>query len=152
MAQAAQVIELLTDINGSSIHAEALTAAGSTVVPGDLVEVTAAGEIQEHSTADGIQQKLFALTNLATAGTIDDAYTAGVTARYGAFSPGQEVFATLAASQTATPATALVSNGDGTLKVDAAIDATTITGAVVGYPTESVTTTGATARIKVRLV
>ena len=60
-------------------------------------------------------------------------------------------FMTLAASQTATRITALVSNGDGTLKIDAAIDATTITGAVIGYPIDPVTTTGATARIKVRI-
>jgi hypothetical protein len=149
MAQSPQVIELTTDC---SLHSEALTAAGSAVLPGHLVELTAAGELQEHSTADGAQGKLFALTNLATAGTIADAYGVGETARYGAFKSGQEVYAVLAASQTATPATALVSNGDGTLKLNAAVAGATEEGAIVGYPIESVTTTGATARIKIRLI
>lgn len=151
MAQSVQAIELLAGVNGSPIVSEALTASGSTVVPGDLVEFTAAGEVQEHSTADGIAEKLIALPNLPVAGTIDDAYTAGVTARFGAFHSGQEVLMTLAASQTATRLTPLVSNGDGTLKI-ATVSATTLVGAVVGYPIEPVTTTGATARIKVRIL
>ena len=151
MAQSVQVIELLTCAAGAGIHDEALTATGSTVTPGDLVEFTAAGEIQEHSTADGVAEKLVALPNLPVAGTIDDAYTAGVTARFGAYHGGQEVLMTLAASQTATRLTPLVSNGDGTLKI-ATVDATTLVGAVVGYPVEPVTTTGATARIKVRIL
>ena len=94
MSQAAQVIELLTDINGSLIHSEALSASGSTIVPGDLVTLNAAGEVLEHATADGTAQKLIALTNLANAGTIDDAYLAGETTRFGAAHSGQEVFMT----------------------------------------------------------
>ncbi len=151
MAQEAEVIELLTDLNGSLIHSERLTASGSSVTPGDLVVLNAANEVLEHATADGTAQKLIALTNLATGGDIDTAYAVGETARFGAAHSGQEVFMTLATSQTATRITALVSNGDGALKIDAAIDATTITGAVIGYPIDPVTTTGATARIKVRI-
>lgn len=151
MAQAAQVIALKTAVKGEPIDSEALTASGSAILPGHLVEITAAGEVQEHSTANGNQQLLFANTNLPVAGTIDDAYPVGDTARYSAFSAGQEVNAILTTSQTATPATALASAGDGTLQI-ITIDATTVDGAVVGYPTESVTTTGATARIAVRLV
>ena len=150
MAQTPQVIELLTDTNGSFIHDEAITASGSAVVPGDLVELTAAGEVQEHSTADGGTQKAFALTNLPVAGTVDDAYAVGETCRFGYAHSGQIVYATLAASQTATRLTPLVSNGDGTLKI-ATLSATTLATAIVGYPVEPVTTTGATARIKVRI-
>ena len=149
MAQEAQVIELLTDTNGSYIHAEAITAAASSVVPGELVEVTAAGELQANSTADGAAQKLIALTNLCTAGTIDKQYAVGETARYGAAHSGQEGYVWLAASQTATPITPLGSNGDGSLKI-VTVSATTLAGSIVAYPLESVTTTGAKARIKVR--
>ena len=151
MAQEAQVIELLTDLNGSSIHSEALTDAGTAIIPGYLVEYTVGGDIQEHATAEGVAQKLIALTNLCTAGTIDKVYAAGETARFGAFHAGQEVFMWLAASQTATRATPLVSNGDGTLKTEVA-SATTLVGALVGFPVEPVVTTGAAARIKVRII
>ena len=150
MSQAAQVIELLTNTNGSFIQDEALSASGSTITPGDLLAINAAGEVLEHATADGISQKAIALTNIANAGEIDDVYLAASTVRYGFAQSGQVAFMTLATSQVATRITALVSNGDGTLKI-ATISATTITGAVVGYPVEPVTTTGATARIKVRI-
>ena len=150
MSQAAQVIELLTSTNGAFIQAEAISASGSSIVPGDLLAINAAGEVLEHATSDGISQKAIALKNLATAGEIDDAYAVGETVSYGFAQPGQIAYMTLATSQVATRITALVSNGDGTLKI-ATISATTITGAVVGYPVEPVTTTGATARIKVRI-
>lgn len=152
MSQDSQVIELLTNTNGSFIHDEALSASGSTIVPGDLLAINAAGEVLEHATADGISQKAIALPNLPVAGTIDDAYGAAETVRFGYARSGQIAYMTLAASQTATRITALVSNGDGTLKIEGTVDATVIVGAIVGYPVEPVTTTGATARIKVRIL
>jgi hypothetical protein len=151
MAQTPQVIELLICDAGKFITAEALAASGSTIIPGDLLAINAAGEVLEHATADGISQKAIALPNISNAGTIDDAYTAAETVRYGFAQPGQIAYMTLAASQTATRITPLVSNGDGTLKINAAVGAAIIAGAVVGYPVEPVTTTGATARIKVRI-
>ena len=151
MSQTAQVIELLTNTNGSFIQDEALSASGSTIVPGDLLAINAAGEVLEHATADGSTQKAIALTNIANAGEIDDAYLAASTVRYGYAQSGQVAYMTLAASQVATRLTPLVSNGDGTLKINAAVGAAIIAGAVVGYPVEPVTTTGATARIKVRI-
>ena len=150
MSQAAQVIELLTSTNGAFIQAEALSASGSSIVPGDLLAINAAGEVLEHATADGGTQKAIALKNLATAGEIDDAYAVGETVSYGFAHAGQVAFMTLATSQTATRLTPLVSNGDGSLKI-ATLGAGTLEGAVVGYPVEPVTTTGATARIKVRI-
>lgn len=151
MSQAPQVIQLLADTEGKFIHDEALSAAGSAIVPGMLVELTAAGTVQEHSTADGATQKAIALSNLANASTIDDAYAVGETVRFGYAHSGQIAYMTLAASQTATRITPLVSNGDGTLKINAAAAGATEEGAIVGWPVEPVTTTGATARIKVRI-
>jgi len=96
MSQDPQVIELLVDAAGRSIHNEALAAVGSAIKPGYLVEEVA-GTVQEHSTAAANAQKLFALANPAVGGTIDDAYAAGDTVRYGAFHSGQPVYALLPA-------------------------------------------------------
>lgn len=147
MAQALQVIELLTDTNGSPVNKEALSATGSAIVPGMLVEETSAGEVQEHSTAAGAAQNAYALTNLPVAGTIDDAYTAGVTCRYGVFSSGQGVNALVAAGATAIPAGSEVeSAGDGTVRVLAA-------GEILGYAQAAVDNSGGgtTARIQITI-
>ena len=73
MSQAAQVIAALGGINGQSVHDEALAAAASAIKPGHLVEELAAGTVQEHSGTALNAQKLFALTDLTLAATIDDA-------------------------------------------------------------------------------
>lgn len=121
MSQDPQVIELLADTAGQSIHNEALSAAASAIVPGDLVEELAAGTVQEQSTAGASAQRLFALTNLAVGGDIDRAYVVGETVRYGAFQSGQEVYARVAAG---APAIVIGDNvdpaGDGTVKKVAA--------------------------------
>ena len=121
MAQTAEVIELLADSAGQSIHNEALSAAASAIVPGDMVEELAAGTVQEQSTAGARAQKLFALTNLGNGSDIDEAYAVGETVRYGAFHSGQEVFARVAAGAPAIViGDELDPAGDGTLKKIAA--------------------------------
>lgn len=155
MAQSPQVIELLTDASGSMIHGEALSAAGSSIYPGDLLEMLAAGTVQEHSTAADNAQKMFALTNLATAGTIDDAYAVGETVRYGIGHSGQKIYARLAAAATAvTKGMALESAGDGTVRkitTDAATDDTQ-RDAIVGYADESVDNSGGGSTVRIRIV
>lgn len=156
MAQAPQVIQLLTDTAGSFIHSEALSAAGSAIVPGMLVEELAAGTVQEHSVAAGNAQKLFALADLSNAGTIDDAYPVGANVRYGCAHSGQEVYALLAASAAAVVKGApLQSAGDGTLRVLATSAATSQAqrNGIVGYALEAVDNSagGSLARIKVRV-
>lgn len=147
MSQESQVIQLLTDAAGSFIHAEALAAAASAIVPGMLVEETAAGEVQEQGTAAAAAQKAFALSNLSNAGTIDDVYGVGATVRYGFAHSGQPVFALVAAGAGAIVAGGAVeAAGDGTLRA--------ATGAnIIGYAMESVDNSGGgtTARIKVRV-
>ena len=71
-----QVIELINGEKGAFIHDEDPADAGTAIIPGMLVERTATG-VQEHSTAAGNSQCLFALPNLCTAGTIDTAYAIG---------------------------------------------------------------------------
>ena len=156
MAQLAQVIQLLTDALGSFIQSEAKAAAGSAIVPGMLVEELAAGTVQEHSTAAGNAQKLFALPDLSNAGTIDTVYPVGSTVRYGCAHSGQEAYALLAASATAVVKGApLQSAGDGTLRVlatDAATSQSERNG-IVAYALEAVDNSagGSLARIKVRV-
>lgn len=132
MAQAQQVIELLTDEKGSTIHNERAAAAGSTIVPGDLVEVTSGDEVQEHSTAQGAAQNAYALTDLPVAGTIDDTYAVGATVRYGIAHSGQEINGRVAVGAPAIAiGDALESAGDGTLQAFT-------TGVILGYANEAV--------------
>lgn len=153
MSDTAQVIELLTNISGSFINNERLAAAGSAIIPGMLVEEVL-GVVQEHSTAAGNAQKLFALTNISTGGTIDDVYAVGGTARYGAAHSGQPAFALLAASATAVlDGTPLESAGNGTVRLavsDAATD-TTQRDSIVGYATEAVDNSGGGASVRIAI-
>lgn len=156
MAQAPQVIELLAGEAGAFLHAEALAAAGSAIVPGMLVEITSTGTVQEHSTAAANAQKAFALPNLPNGGTIDDVYPVGDLVRYGVARSGQEAYALVAAAATAVPqGAALESAGDGTLRVQTAAAATSQAqrDSVVAYALEAVDNSGGgtTARIKVRV-
>ena len=156
MSDTPEVIELLNDAMGSFIHSEALSAAGSAIIPGMLIEEIAAGTVQEHSGAGLNAQRLFALTNLPVGGDIDDAYGAGVTVRYGAAHSGQEVFGLLAAGATAVIiGTVLESAGDGTVRIvtaDAATD-TAQRDAIAGYAIEAVDNSGGgtVARLKFRV-
>ncbi len=155
MSDTAEVIELLTDVNGSFIHEEKLSASGSAIIPGMLVEETTGGEVQEHSGAGLNAQRLFALTDLTVGGTIDDVYAVASTVRYGAAHSGQKVFGLVAASAAAIViGDALESDGDGTLRLlttDTATDDTQ-RDSIVAYATEAVDNSGggSVARIKAR--
>lgn len=152
MSQAAQVIQLLTDVNGSFIHNERLAAAASAILPGHLVEEVL-GKVQEHSTAAANAQKLFALANIANGGTIDDVYIVGESVRYGAAHAGQEVFALVAASATAiTDGIALESAGDGTLRIQTTDSATDDTqrNSVVAYAMEAVDNSGGGSAVRIK--
>lgn len=152
MSQAAQVIQLLTDMNGSFIHNERLAAAASAILPGHLVEEVL-GKVQEHSTAAANAQKLFALSSLTNGGTIDDVYTVGETVRYGAAHSGQEVFVLVAAGAPAiADGDALESAGNGTLRkvvTDAATDDTQRDSIVV-YAIEAVDNSGGGTAVRIK--
>ena len=150
MADPAQVIQALGGINGEPVNNEALSAAASAIKPGHLVEELAAGTVQEHSTAAVNAQKLIALTDTPTGGTIDDAYAVGATVRYGAFNGGQKGFLRLAASAAAIViGDALQSAGDGTVRIqttDAATDDTQ-RDSLVAYAVEAVDNSGGGAEV-----
>lgn len=156
MADSAQVIQAIGGGMGDPAVSEALSAAGSAIKPGHLLEELAAGTVQEHSTAAGNTQRLVALTNLSNGGTIDDAYAVGETVRYGAFASGQEAFLRVAAGAAAIANKAyLQSAGDGTVITLAASAATSQAQreSVVGVALEAVDNSGGGTEvfIKVRL-
>lgn len=139
---------------GFGAQREFLTGAG-TVKPGHLLAISS-GNVVIHATADGSAQKLFAVesptVDSASAANIDTLYASGDTAYTWQPMPGDVVYAILADAQTAVAGVSLlVSNGDGTLKI-ATLGAGTLESAVVGVPHESVTTSGAVARIPVRII
>jgi len=153
MSQEAQVIELLTDSNGSFIHDEELAASGSAIVPGMLVEEVAGGTVQEHSGAGLNAQKLFALANISNGGTIDDVYAVGETVRYGAAHSGQKAFALVGVVAAIVRGDALESAGDGTLRkavADAATD-TAQRDSIVGYAREAVDNSGGSVDVRIKI-
>lgn len=156
MADPAQVIQALGGINGEPVVNEALAAAATVIKPGHLLEELAAGTVQEHGGAGLNAQRLVALTDLPTGGTIDDVYTVAATVRYGAFHSGQETFMRLAASASAVViGKALESDGDGTVRIlttDTATDDTQ-RDSIVAYALEAVDNSGGGSEvfIKVRI-
>lgn len=138
-------------IKGEPLRDE-FTAVGA-VTPGHLVDPQA-GVV--HAVAETNAEKAFALENPwveATALNIDEEYAIGDTVMYGYFNAGDVVNAILAASQTIAAGDPLASGGDGTLiAVTTAVATTDVErDMIVAYAEEAVTTTTATARIKVRV-
>lgn len=124
--------------------------AGGAITPGMLLVEGSAGTVVAHATADGAAEKLFALEDELQGKTISDAYASGDPVQCWFAGRGDVVNAILTTSQTIAIGDQLVSNGDGALKAIGA--SPTIPNSVVGVSTEAVTTTTATARIKVRIV
>ncbi len=133
-------------IFGEPTRTEKLAASGSAVQPGHLLEM-ASGEYQEHSTADGYARKLFALENqthdIADGANLATAYVAGGIVYAGEFKQGDIVYARVATGQSLVEGVSiLVSNGDGTLKIDT-LDATDLVGKIVAVAGETKTTSTA---------
>lgn len=140
-----QVISLNAGASGQPLLTERIANAAG-IIPGHLV-IEALGKVGVNVTADALAPKLFAQTNLATAGDIDTAYADGETVSYGAYHAGQEVNGIVAAGAGAIADGAPVASaGDGTLKIGTAATA-------IAYAMEAVDNSGgATAvRIKIRV-
>lgn len=148
-----QTIELTQGPAGTSVHNEALSAAGSAIVPGDVIEEVAAGTVQEHSTAAGNAQKLVALTAVTVGGDVDRVYAVGETVRYGAFHAGQEVWLRVAAGATAIPlGGVLESAADGTVRIQSAGAATSNAQrvSVFAYAREAVDNSGGASVVRIK--
>lgn len=129
-------------------------AGGSGIKPGHLLAISS-GAVIKHATADGVSQRMVAVesptASSATLANIDVAYPTGDTVYYVQPQPGDVLYMILADSMTTVAGvTPLVSNGDGTLKTTT-VAAGTLDDAVVGYAEEAVVTSGAVARVRVRI-
>jgi hypothetical protein len=136
------------------------------ITPGMLVEVTPnAATLRPHATAGGNARAAFALESLVPPGSgttaqIDTVYPIGDTVRWVIANPGDELYALLPANATAVvEGSALVSNGDGTLKlhVAQAIDqagtgsVNIIDNAIVAYAAEAVNNSAGATVVRVRV-
>jgi hypothetical protein len=119
--------------------------AGGTIRPGHLVMLNAAGAVVVHGTLGAVAEKTFAVEDDAQGRGIDDNYSSGQPVRYGCCSPGVKVYALIATAQTIVIGDKLESNGDGTLKKQAAA------GITLAVALEAVTTTASVARCEVRI-
>lgn len=142
----------------NNVQFEAIAA--EAIAPGSLVEVTSAGEVKNHATAQGNAIPYFVMEDAILGKTINDNVAKDDLARVMVAGRGDEVNAILNTSQTIVVGDLLASAGDGTLEKFTAIkcDSSASPGAVttplqaVAVALEAVTTTSATKRIKVRII
>lgn len=101
-------------IIGQGIQKEAN--AGGTITPGHLIDWSGV-DLVVHASAGANAQKMFAVEDDIQGNDLDDDYSSGDNVLYAVFSPGEEVYAFLAAGENASQGDYLESNGDGTLRV-----------------------------------
>lgn len=126
--------------------------------PGDLLEYsTGPGTVLRHNTAAGVvAPPMVAVekwwndddSNYA----IDVDYANGDVLRYIVPQRGDVLYMWLASGENASALAYLVSDGDGALQVEAAIDATDIIHSLVAIALEAVNATGGISRIKALIV
>ena len=154
MASSAPHIVLISVNDGERTVWNDKVVAASTV-PGSLVEVDSAGKLAKVAAAAKPNSKIFVLENPYAADdtlpSLDQAYAANDGCFYVYGQTGDVVYAVLAASQTVAIGDPIVSTVTGGAGGKGTLDATVVTGALIGYADEAVTTTGATGRIKVRI-
>ncbi len=133
-------------LRGKGIRKEAI--ALGTITPGDLIE-RAAGGVQVHAGAGLNASKLFAVENEVVGNDIDTDYLINDTVLFGAFKPGDEIFANGLAALTIGDF--VESNGAGLVRVLTASAATAedARASVVGVVLE---TTGGAGRVKIEVM
>ncbi len=133
-------------LSGDPLCREAISATGSAIDPGMIIEITTDGEAQEHSTAGGNAAALFAREEDYAGGSISDTYAVGDNVPYMANRPGDQVYAFLATGNDASVGDFLESDGNGALQVSTSQ-------AVVCKAVEALNnTSGSNSRIKVEVV
>jgi hypothetical protein len=132
--------------NGQYLRREAAADAAG-ILPGHLLIETATG-VAVNATADDVPVRaLFADINIGDAGDVTTAYGNGENVHYVAATKGSYITAVLADSQTITKGAEIASASGGEVKAPAVAG----TG-VLGYATEAVTTSGATAFIVIEIL
>lgn len=145
---------VLLEINGAEPHRHERPA-DTAITPGDLCEVNSDGELVPISSAGKHNARIFALESPyaddPTQPALAQAYAAADYVPHIYAPRGALVYARLAASQTIVVGDPLISSATAGCLSKATVDASTLSGAVVGYAEEAVTTTGSTGRVKVRI-
>ncbi len=146
---------VLLQVNGSERPIFEAPAA-SAITPGDLIEKDSTGKLAPIASAGKVNGKLIALENPfasdPTATALAQTYAAGDQVRYIYAQRGDLVNARVAASQTVTIGSQLISTTTGGCLGTTTVDATTLDGALVALAEEAVTTTGSAGRVKARIV
>ena len=91
--------------------------AAAAILPGELIELNAAGTVQPHSTAGGNQIQMFALEDELQGKGIDDAYAIGDKVQCWIPTRGDQVYAILADGNDVAIGDFLESNGAGELQL-----------------------------------
>lgn len=136
------------ELYGHGIQHEAI--ADAAIIPGMLVERVAPGEVRAHATANGAGSPHFANEYTLTGETINDAYETGDNVIFSTYAPGSGVYALLPASAAAVvEGEFLVSNGDGTLRKQAATTTATIYAQALEAVNNSANATRARIRVEI---
>lgn len=90
--------------------------ASEAITPGSLVALNSDGEYENHGSAGGYGEALFALEDSLQGKTINDAYAADDIVRIVVAGKGDVVYARLADGEDVGIGDLLTSNGDGTLQ------------------------------------
>ena len=147
MAATAPKEILIESKDGNAFTLEATTGEAG-IGPGDLLEFDSSGEFLRHNTANGPVAPVMVATRKWWNDDDDDwaidvDYADGDTAKAIIPQRGDVVYMWLANGQNASLNDYLVSDGDGSLNVEAAVDATDIIHSVVGIAAEAVNATAA---------
>lgn len=145
---------VLLEINGAEPHRQERPA-DAAITPGDLCEVNSDGELAPIASAGKHNARIFALESYyaddPTQPALAQAYAAADYVPHIYAPRGALVYARLAASQVIGIGDPLISSTTGGCLAKATVDGSTISGAIIGYAEEAVTTTGAAGRVKVRI-
>lgn len=145
---------------GEPLAYERVSASGSAIIPGQLLEITTGGTVQEHSVAGGNASVLVARAEEYAGGSIDTAYAAADTVPYYVGRSGDQFYMWLADGEDVAIGNYLESDGNGDLQehTPQAVDEggsatfTSYLNAARFIALEAKAPSGAHARIKVQVV
>lgn len=127
--------------------------AGGTITPGHLLQLNSSDQYVVHGVAGGNHSAIFAIEDSLQGNSIGDDYTTGNKMQIVNCAPADEINAILHTNQTIAIGDYLESAGNGRLQEHGVDSGAVIyTRPIVAQAREAVTTTGATARIRVRIV
>jgi len=132
-------------IQGNPVVQEEISA--EVITPANLLAYDASGNVVKHAVSGGTSNPIVAKENDSKADCMDSNYQSGETITCLFPRKGDVVAMILATAQTILKGDPLESNGDGTVKKQTTF---LVAGSRVGTADEAITTTGATALIKVR--